>query len=191
MLAPVVLDGLERLARVATKERVREGLANPRRRLDRPRACQPLVNELVDERFPVRPAEYLHPVRPVTRRPEDQYVLDPLDPAALLDRGALFAEDALDVRATAVFEPSGRFLAVLVDECDGDGVNELRVRRHVMLPTGKNRSGPSRRLSPSPCRSTLRPLGSTPNGGTRTMSEKGGATTTCRSWRPRTARDEG
>ena len=83
-----------------------------------------------------------------------------------------------------------RFLSVLVDECVGDGVNEFRVRRHVMLPTGKNRSGPSRRLSPSPCRSALHPLGSTPDGGTRTTTEESGATRKYRSRRPRTARDE-
>ena len=182
MLAPVVLDGLDRLARVATQERVREDLANPRCRLDPPRASV-LVNELADERVRVRPAKYLHPVRLVAKRPENQHVLEPLDPAALLERSAPFGEGALDVRAPAVFEPLGRLLAVLADEAVDDSVNELRVRRHVMLRWGKNRSGPSRRLSPSPCRSTLRPLGSTPDGVTRTTTEEGGATTTCRTWR--------
>lgn len=167
MLAKGVLDGLERLARVAAKESVREHLAGSCCRLNPPREPV-LVHELADECFRVRPAEYLHPVRLVAKRPEDQHVLDPLDPATLLDRGAPFAEDALDVHAPAVFEPLGCFHAVLVDKGVGDGVNEFRVRRHVVLPSGRNRSRPSQRLSPSPSRSALRPLGSTPDDGTRT-----------------------
>ena len=106
-----------------------------------------------------------HPVLLMAKRPEDQYVLEPLDPAPFLDRGAPLGDDAFDVRAPAVFEPLGRFLLVLADEGVGDGVNEFRVRRHVVLPSAKIRSGPSRRLSPSPYRNELHPLASTPDGG--------------------------
>ena len=106
-----------------------------------------LVHELTDERLGVRNAQDLHTVRLMAERPKDQHDLDPLDPTALLDRGAPFGEDPLDIRAPAVFEPLGRVLAVLPNEGVGDGVNEFRVRCPVMLPTGKNRSGPSRRLS--------------------------------------------
>ena len=77
----------------------------------------------------------------VAERPEDQHVLDPLDPVTLVDRGAPIGENPLDVRVPAVFELLGRFLSVLAEEGVGDGLNELRVRRHVMLPSGKNRSG--------------------------------------------------
>ena len=188
VLAPVVLDRLERLARVATKKLVREDFADPRGRLD-PSRAPVLVHELADERFRVRPAEYLHPVRIVAKRPKDQHILDPLNPAAILDRGAPLGEDALDVRAPVVIEPLDRFVAVLADEGIGNGMNEFRVCRHVMLPTGKNRSGPSRRLSPSSCRSAHRPLGSTPDGGTRTTSKEGCATRKCWTRRLRTARD--
>ena len=79
----------------------------------------------------------------IAKRPEVQHVLEPLDPAPFLDRGAPLGDDAFDVRAAAVFEPLGRFLVVLADEGVGDGVNEFRVRRHVVLPSAKIRSGPS------------------------------------------------
>ena len=101
----------------------------------------------------------------MAKRPEYQHVLEPLDPAPFLDRGAPLGDDAFDVRAPAVFEPLGRFLVVLADEGVGDGVNEFRVRRHVVLPSAKIRSGRSRRLSPSPYRNDLHPLASTPDGG--------------------------
>ena len=133
MLTPVVLDGLERLAGVAAKELVREDLADPRLRLDPPRAPV-LVHELADERFGVRTAEDLHPVCLVAKRPQDQHVLDPLDPAALLDRGAPLGDDARDVCAPAAVEPFGRFVTVVGDEGGGDVLDELRVRRHVVLP---------------------------------------------------------
>ena len=140
VLAPVVFDGLERLARVAAEQLVREDLAGPRRGLDTPRAPV-LVHELADERLGVGAAEDLHPVRLVAERAQDQHVLEPLDPAAFLDRGAPLGDDALDVRAPAAVEPFGRFLAMLRDEAAGDGVDELGVRRHVVLPAGKIRSG--------------------------------------------------
>ena len=164
MRAPFVLDGLERLTRVAAQELVREDLADARRCLDTPRAPV-LVHELADESLGVRPAEDRHPVLLMAKRPEDQHVLEPLDPAPLLDRGAPLGDDAFDVRAPAVFEPLGRFLVVLADEGVGDGVNEFRVRRHVVLPSAKIRSGRSRRLSPSSYRNDLHPLASTPDGG--------------------------
>ena len=133
MLAKGVLDGLERLARVAAKELVREDLADPRSGLDPPRAPV-LVHELADERFGVRTAEDLHTVRLVAKRPQDEHVLEPLDPAALLDCGAPLGDDTRDVYAPAAFKPFGRFLAVLGDEGASDGLDELRVRRHVVLP---------------------------------------------------------
>ena len=71
-----------------------------------------LVHELTDESLGVRPAEDRHPVLLMAKRPEDQHVLEPLDPAAFLDRGAPLGDDAFDVRAPAVFEPLGRFLAL-------------------------------------------------------------------------------
>ena len=148
MLAKGVLDGLERLTRVPAKELVREDLADPRGRLD-PAHAPVLVHEFADERLGVRPAEDLHPVRLVAKRPQDQHVLEPLDPAALLDRGAPFGHDARDVCAPAAFEPFCRFLAVLGDEGAGDGVDELCICSHVVLPERRNRSGSSRRLSPN------------------------------------------
>ena len=164
VLAPVVLDGLERLARVAAQELVREHLADARRCLDTHRAPV-LVHELADESIGVGPAEDRRPVLLMAKRPEDQHVLEPLDPAPFLDRGAPLGDDAFDVRAPAVFEPLGRFLVVLADEGVGDGVSEFRVRRHVVLPSANICSGPSRRLSPSSYRNDLHPLASTPDGG--------------------------
>ena len=101
----------------------------------------------------------------MAKRPEYQHVLEPLDPAPLLDRGSPLGDDAFDVRAPAVFEPLGRFLVELADEGVADDLNEFRVRRHVVLPSAKIRSGPSRRLSPSSYRNDLHPLASTPDGG--------------------------
>ena len=111
-------------------------------------------------------------MRLVAKRPQDQHVLEPLDPASLLDRGAPLGDDARDVCAPAAVEPFGRCLAVLGDEGVDDGLDELRVRRHVVLPCGRNRSGSSRRLSPNPYRSALRPLASTPDGDPRTRYDE-------------------
>ena len=89
---------------------MREDLTDSRRRLDTP-LVPVLVRELADERLGVGSAEDLHPVCLVAERPQDQHVLDPLDAAAFLDRGAPLGDDALDIRVPAVFEPPGRFLA--------------------------------------------------------------------------------
>ena len=100
----------------------------------RPPRAPVLVHELAHERLGVRPANDLHPVRLVAKRLQDQHVLDPLDPAALLDRGVPRGDDALDVRAPAAVEPFCRCFAVFGDEGAGDGADDLRVRRHVVFP---------------------------------------------------------
>ena len=50
----------------------------------------------------------------MAKRPEDQHVLESLDPAAFFDCGAPVGDDALNVRAPAVFQPLGGFLIRLL-----------------------------------------------------------------------------
>ena len=99
MLARRVLDGLERLARVAEKELVREDLPDARL-CAVPPPVPVLVNERADAGLVARAARELDDVLDVPQRPEDEDILGPIQPSVFRNLGAPSRDPALDGRAT-------------------------------------------------------------------------------------------
>jgi len=133
VLAKGVLDGLERLARVAEKELVREDLPDARH-CAVPPFVPVLVYERADAGLDARAARELDDVLDVPQRAEDEDILGPIQPGVFRNLGAPSRNPALDGRATPAFEPLRRILAVRYDEGVGDGIEEVRVRAHAALP---------------------------------------------------------
>ena len=134
VLAKGVLDGLERLARVAEKELVREDLPNARL-CAAPPSVPVLVDERADAGFDARAARQLDDVLDVSHRADDADVLRPIQPGVFRNLGAPSAKPRarwpLDTRAP---DPLCRILAVRLDKNVGDGMEEVRVRAHAALP---------------------------------------------------------
>ena len=133
VLAKRVLDGLERLARVAEKEFVREDL--PDARLC---AVPPSVPVLVDERADAGvdacAARELDDMLDVSQRPKEQDILGTIQPGVFRNLGAPSRDHSPNGRATPALEPLCRILAVRLDEGAGNGIDEVGVPGHVALP---------------------------------------------------------
>ena len=87
----------------------------------------------------------------------------PVGPAAVPDCGPPAGDAALDLCTAPALEPLRPILAVRLDEGVGDGMDEVGVRRHVVLPCRK--AAPCRLdgSPPNPCEAPSA-LASTPDG---------------------------
>ena len=138
-----------------------DDLPNPRLR-----AAPPSVPVLVDKRadagLDARVARELHGVLHVPKRPQDEDVLGPVDPGAVLDCGPPAGDAALDLCTAPALELLRPIPAVGLDDGIGDGVDEVGARRHVMLPCPNaapcclDATPPSPSEAPSACLPRLR-----------------------------------
>ena len=96
-----------------------------------------LVDERADAGLDARVAREFHSVLHVPKRPQDEDVLGPVGPDAVPDCGPPAGDAALDLCTAPALELFRPMLAVRLDEGASDGMDEVGVRRHVVLPCRK------------------------------------------------------